>query len=162
MIIDYKNFFRIFLCKDVEDLKARLAFLVLENIESKGYYEVADSWIEDKDLRKKVLEKVLKLQEDYLDQYRQLITSIEQCEDINKDYREQRESDGPGGGRLGDYAITCFIDFLQTKQEFEKAFDIYYNYPEKDEETGERKPPYSDEYIKKWLKRKFEQSKYKD
>jgi hypothetical protein len=160
MIIDYKDFFRIFLCKDVEDLKARLAFLALQNIRTKEFYEVGDSWIEDEKLQKRVLKKVLHIQQDFLSQYEYLLHSLNQYGDINKDYRQQRIEDGDTVGFRGKWVITCFIDFLQTYKEFERAVDIYENYPDKEDETGKDIMPYSNEYIEKWLKGELVQSKY--
>lgn len=152
MIVDYKNFFRIFLCKDIDELKERLAFLALENRESKGYYEVGDSWIENEKLKKKALEKVLRLQEEVLEHFSDLKESIEQYESCYKAYRDKW---------MGDWVVTCLVDFLSTKKVFEHAVEVYINYPERNEETEKDEPPYSDEYIKKWLKKDFIQSKYK-
>jgi hypothetical protein len=146
--VDYEHFINIFLCKDTEELKARLAFLCLEGIESKTYYEVGDSWIEDEKLKKRVLIRVLYLQEDLIEEYGYLIQSIDQCQNSTKE-------------RLLLWLVACLIDFLQTKKELMKAQEIYINYPEKEDENGKDIHPYKDEYIKKWLKKKFIQSKYK-
>ena len=157
MSVDYKNFFRIFLCKDIEELKDRLAFLALENIESEGYYEVGDSWIEDEKLKEKVLKRILKLQEDALHDYTMLIDSMDQYGDINKSKHEQAMR----GIDCGGWVVVCLVDFLLTKRELAHAVKIYTNYPEKDIESDNPKPPYSDEYIKEWLKEDYEQIKYK-
>lgn len=163
MIVDYKYFFRIFLSKDVEDLKARLAFLALENIESKSYYEVGDSWIEDEKLQKRVLKKVLVLQEDVISAYTDLIDSIDQYGDVEKDYfTQRRDTNYPSYGGMGGWVVTCLVDFLLTKKEFEHAVRIYSNYPDKQDEKGKNIHPFSEEYMKKWLKKKLIQSKYKD
>ena len=152
-IVDYRDFFRIFLCKDVDDLKARLSFLALRNIERKEYYEVGDSWIEDDALRKKVLKKMLALQQDLLLEHEYLIHSIEQYGNIDQSFSEQQLRSGGTGG-LGKYVVNCFIDFLEAKKELEWAQDIYSNYPEKDEDTKKDVVPYSDDFIKKWLKKR--------
>lgn len=153
MIVDYKKFFNIFMCKDIEELKARFAFLALENRESKEYYEESDSWIEDENLRKRVLKKVLCLQEDLLNQFNYMIQSIEQYENCYRSINDKG---------LGDWVVTCLVDFFETKKEFEHAVNIYKNYPDKEDEKGNNIHPFNEEYMKKWLKKKFIQSKYKD
>jgi hypothetical protein len=146
--IYHKNLLNIFLCKDIEELKARLAFLVLEIIESKTYYDVGDSWIEDEKLQRKVINKILLLQENLLYKHIMLRDAIELLqENLNENYQDQYET--------GNDFIDCFIEFLQVKREIAEAQDILHNYPFEDDGT-KKEAPYSDAYIKKWLKKKIE------
>lgn len=150
--VDYKNFFRIFLCTDVEDLKARLSLLALECIESRTYYECGDSWIENEKLKDKVLDKILSLQEELLYEYRVLIDNIDIYGDILKNFEQQRSDDNFSDYIKGYAVVTSFIQFLETKINLEKAQHIYHNYPKVDE-NDKSTVPYNDLFIKRWLKK---------
>lgn len=150
--VDYKNFFSLFLCNNVHDLKAKLSLLALECIESRTYYECGDSWIENEKLKDKVLEKILSLQEELLYEYRILIDSIDIYGDILKNYQQQRIDDNFSDYTKGYGVVTSLIQFLETKTNLEKAQHIYNNYPKVDE-NDKSIVPYTDLFIKTWLKK---------
>lgn len=134
--------FNMFMSKDITDFRAKLHHWAYCNFETKGYLEMSGEWLEDDPIKEKLVEAVLKLQDNIVGEMYQVLEIVDDWEESkNKDFGHHDDSES-----LACKFVYRFQELLDCKRHHHRGVDLLQNFKWNEEDAPTK------ETVKKFLK----------